>query len=124
MNKREWLASQGLAEIGKRGRFSREAEAAWANHMGPDPQEVPAGDAETTEPEIELPRDGFHLAKPVGNDPIIRDCTFCYAVDEDGRLVAHDFCGTCRANVARCDCEGGPDGPKYLPKQKSYLVKP
>jgi hypothetical protein len=123
MNKREWLASQGLAEIGKRGRFSREAEAAWANHMGPDPQEVPAGDAGTTEPEIELPRDGFHLATLPPVYEVVRKENSAYTIDDRGRMIGHSNCGDCKRQIRHCECSDGPWGLSYIkPRQKAYVV--
>jgi hypothetical protein len=120
MNKREWLASQGLAEIGKRGRFSREAEAAWAAHTNPTEleTEIIIGEVE------ELPRDGFTLAKVPVTKPIVREENLAYTIDDRGRMIAHINCGGCKENVNRCDCVGGPDGLRYIqPKQKAYLVK-
>jgi hypothetical protein len=129
MNKREWLASQGLAEIGKRGRFSREAEAAWLAYIGTEQaiEEVPAGDMLASDPE-EIPesmRDGFRYAKPTPvEQPRVRDFDLAYCVDERGHIIGHDRCGECRTRIGWCKCDGGPWGLRYIqPKQKSYLVK-
>lgn len=119
MNKREWLASQGLAEIGKRGRFSREAEAAWAAHVG-QVEEVPAGDMGTSEPE--LPRDGIVLAKLPEDLPVVRKEDQAYTIDSEGRMINHGNCGKCYQRINKCPCEGGPWGLKYIkPEQQAYI---
>jgi hypothetical protein len=119
MNKREWLVSQGLAE-GTRGRFSREAEAAWTAHLIeqgndeliPEDSEVP-----------DLPRDGFHLATLPPVYKVIREQESAYTVDEAGHLIGHSTCGDCKRQVRNCECDGGPWGLSYItPRQKAYLV--
>ena len=120
MNKREWLASQGLAEIGKRGRFSREAEAAWESYNAPTEL-----DGQITIEEVieELPRDGVRLATlpPVYNK--VRDVDSLYTIDDAGRMINHLACGDCKRNANYCECEGGPGGLSYIqPKQKAYVV--
>ena len=119
MNKREWLVSQGLAE-GTRGRFSREAEAAWTAHLIEQGNEelIPA---DAVEPE--LPRDGFHLATLPPVYDVIREFDSAYTVDEDGHLIGHTACGDCKRHIRNCECDGGPWGLSYItPRQKAYLV--
>lgn len=129
LNKREWLVSQGLAQ-GTRGRFSSEAEAAWREHTG-NLEEVPAGDMGTSvfpgpepvDPNAHLPRDGFHLAKPVTTRPVIRKENLAYTIDDEGRMVAHGECGRCNDRINRCHCKNGPWGLRYIDKgQRPYLV--
>lgn len=120
MNKREWLVSQGLAQ-GTRGRFSKEAEEAWAAYQG-DVEEIKI----LLEPDYTTPegvRDGFDLAEPVITNPVIRKEDLAYTVDNDGRLVAHGECGKCNDRINRCACKGGPWGLRYIDKtQRPYLV--
>jgi hypothetical protein len=119
MNKREWLVSQGLAQ-GTRGRFSRDAEAAWTAHLieqGND--ELVPVDSDVPD----LPRDGFHLATlpPVYN--IVRESNSAYTVDEQGHLIGHSNCGDCKRQIRHCECSDGPWGLSYItPRQKAYLV--
>lgn len=126
MNKREWLVSQGLAQ-GTRGRFSREAEAAWtAYHGSSEPPTLSIdddGNLELIKVEPELPRDGFHLAKVPGTYPVMREFDSAYTVDDAGHLIGHINCGDCKRHVRNCECAGGPWGLSYItPRQRAYLV--
>jgi len=119
VNKRAWLVSQGLAQ-GDRGRFSKEAEAAWAAHQG-DSGSNPVSD-ESDVPE--LPRDGFHLANLPVTYPEVRKERNAYTVDEGNHLIAHSNCGDCKRRINQCTCKGGPWGLSYItPRQRAYLVK-
>jgi hypothetical protein len=121
MDKREWLASKGLAQAGSRGRFSREAEAAWANHQGPQDIEGQITIEEAIE--AELPRDGFTLAKLPENKPVIRKEDLAYSISDRGTIIAHGQCGKCKERINKCDC-GGPWSPKWLdPTQRPYLLE-
>jgi hypothetical protein len=119
MNKREWLVSKGLAQ-GTRGRFSTEAEAAWAEHLRDSGDAQTVGDAPT---EVDLPRDGFHLATLPTTYPEVRKENLAYSVDEGNHLIAHVACGDCKRRVNQCQCKGGPWGLSFVkPRQRAYLV--
>jgi hypothetical protein len=125
MNKREWLVSQGLAQ-GTRGRFSKEAEEAWRNHLGETADQEDAAEiqsiAEPDNPYAHLPRDGFHLALPPITKPVIREQNLAYSIDDRGTIIAHGDCGKCHERINRCDC-GGPWSPKWIdPEQRPYLL--
>lgn len=126
MNKREWLASQGLAQAGSRGRFSKEAEAAWRDHQGvtadQEDSDVITSLIDADNPYAHLPRDGFHLAKEPESKPVIRKEDLAYSIDDRGTIIAHGDCHGCRERINRCDC-GGPWSPKYIdPTQRPYLL--
>ena len=126
INKREWLASKGLANAGGRGRFSKEAEAAWKEHLGDTATQVEVDEIlsllEPDNPYAHLPRDGFHLAEEPKNKPVIRKENLAYTIDDRGRIIAHGDCHGCRVRINRCDC-GGPWSPKYIDaNQRPYLL--
>jgi hypothetical protein len=135
MNKREYLISVGLAKPG-RGRFSAEAEAAWASldhdwaetipsePVNPDSgyedvelpfEEVPAGDMGTSEPEVEY-------APELPRTPLRKE-TLAYTID-DGVMIAHLNCGSCNNLIAYCACADGPGKVRWVKEeQKPYLVE-
>jgi hypothetical protein len=118
MNKREWLVSKGLAE-GTRGRFSKEAEAAWIAHLYEQGEEALIPSTPGSEAYEEVPealRDGFHYAKPVtvGRPKQIRKENSAYTVDEHGHLIGHDTCGSCKSRIMYCACPDGPAGLPYI----------
>lgn len=131
MDKREWLAEQGLAEIGKRGRFSKEANEAWAKYISESGIVIEANLNATpkpTEPE-EVPEshyDGFRYARrtPPEKAPVRKENS-AYAVGAYGTLINFGNCFGCKERIQFCECADGPDGPSYVPKQKMYVfVKP
>lgn len=126
MNKREWLAERGLAEIGKRGRFSREAEAAWAEHnSGVVIQAKPEGEIPIPTQEVipESHYDGFRLARRTPPEKLpVRKENCAYAIDERGTIIAYSNCHNCKERISYCECVPGPQGPSYLPKQTMYTL--
>lgn len=126
INKREWLASKGLANAGGRGRFSKEAEAAWKEHLGETATQVEVDEIlsllEPDNPYAHLPRDGFHLAEEPIDKPVIRKENLAYTIDDRGTIIGHGACGKCHERINKCDC-GGPWSPKWLDAtQRPYLL--
>jgi hypothetical protein len=97
MNKRDYLRSLGF-EVGSRGRFSAEMQAALANFVEDTPVEE--------EPIPKIP-----------NTPKRKDGITVYtAVLKGGQVIKFDYCPTCKDNVIYCHCRS-PKPPHWLAEE-------
>lgn len=135
MTKRDWLARQGLAIAGARGKFSRDAVAAL------EAEEKRCADAKIPLPwiEKEKPVPGKRGRKPkqpkgltefeksqgvkeiepapkqvtIAPNPVLRKETEAWVRDQNGFLVGLMFCGKCQKSISRC-IHDVPYAPEYL----------
>lgn len=135
MDKREWLAEQGLAIAGARGKFSREAVAAveaeikrcaeaniplpWTEKLKPVPGK------RGRKPKIRAAITQFEKSQGVEEiepapkqvtitpNPPIRKETEAWVRDQNGFLVGLMFCGKCQKSISRCTHDV-PYAPEYL----------
>jgi hypothetical protein len=121
MNKREWLASQGLAEIGKRGRFSKEANAAWEAYEGKPSSPV---NPDSGYEDVPLPFDGPEVDYiPEAPREAVRKETLAYTID-NGVMIGHIHCGRCENLIQYCACADGPGKVRWVTEEQTpYLVE-
>jgi hypothetical protein len=126
MNKREYLASIGLAEIGKRGRFSKAANEAWESYL------VENDIVEPSEPvnpdsgyeDVPLPFDEPEVAYlPEAPRVQVRKENLAYTID-DGVMIGHIHCGRCENLIPYCACAEGPGKVRWVKEEQTpYLVE-
>lgn len=134
MTKREWLAKQGLAIAGARGKFSRDANEAlkneearckteniplpWTEAVKPEPKRKKrnAGNVTAfeksqgvTEP-VKFERKNYDVIVSV---PKVREQTHAYVIDQHNFVVAIMYCGGCNKSISRCTHDM-PIAPDYL----------
>lgn len=143
MTKREWLAKQGLAKAGARGKFSTDAKNAlaaeearciaediplpWTEIVKPEPKrkkryslritefEKSQGITETETPVRKLP-------EKIVSTPVRRSETQAWVVDH-GISVAIMYCGKCQKSISRCTHDI-PYAPEYLGGGLASFEKP
>jgi hypothetical protein len=128
VNKREWLASQGLAEIGKRGRFSKAANDAWESYLS-NSVDAWVEPAEPVNPDsgyedVELPFDGPEVDYiPEAPREAVRKETLAYTID-NGVMIGHIHCGRCENLIQYCACADGPGKVRWVTEEQTpYLVE-
>jgi len=102
MNKREYLRSLGF-EVGERGRFSAEMLEALNAFEGEDSSN------EKTKKILETVKQRDY--KPQRKQ---REAKVYMLELEDGLKVAMAMCSDCKDNVLYCECDGGPQPPRYF----------
>jgi hypothetical protein len=148
MTKREWLASLGLAIAGARGKFSRDAIAALkAEEERCAKEDIPLPWTEIVKPESKGKRGrkkqiksgltAYEKAHGVEEDsstvntltraeivsaPIRREETTAW-VNDNGTLIAIQYCGGCGRTISRCSHDV-PIAPKWLGGGLAMLIKP
>lgn len=135
MDKREWLAKQGLAIAGARGKFSRDAVAAveaeikrcadaniplpWTEKPKPVPGKrgrKPRVRKNITEFEKSQ---GVKEIEPapkqvtIAPNPPLRKETEAWVKDQNGFIIGLMFCGKCQKSISRC-IHDLPYAPDYL----------
>ena len=145
MTKREWLAAQGLAKAGARGKFSTEANAALAKEEARCKAEnIPLPWTEVVKPvagkrgrkpkaakgitqfEKSQGVEDVELASKqvaIVSIPKRREETHAWVVDKNGFVVAIQFCGSCQKSISRC-IHDVPFAPAYLGGELASFVKP
>lgn len=148
MTKREWLTGLGLAIAGARGKFSRDAVAALkAEEDRCKKEDIPLPWIEPVRPESKGKRGrkkqtksgltAYEKAHGVEEDsffpstltraeivsaPIRRKETTAW-VNDDGTLIAIQYCGGCGKTISRCSHDV-PIVPKWLGGGVAMLSKP
>lgn len=156
--KRDWLAEQGLAIAGARGKFSRDAMAAlkaeedrckaeniplpWVEKEKPVPgrrgrkpkektsigltkfEQANMTDEEAAEFYYENRSDSSTAKIPViANIPYRREQDHAFVIDQNGFLIAIQFCGKCSKSIRRC-VHDVPYAPDYLGGGLATFEKP
>lgn len=125
MNKREYLTSIGLAKPG-RGRFSAEAEAAWAEHSGETkPSEPVNPDSGYEDVELPFEEDSKPTVAYLPDLPRVkvRKENLAYTID-DGVMIGHSDCGRCGNFISYCACAEGPGKVRWVKEEQTpYLVE-
>lgn len=133
--KREWLAAQGLAKAGARGKFSTEANAALkAEEARCKAENIPLPWTEVVKPvagkrgrkpkvskgitqfEKSQGIEDIELAPKqaaIAPNPVIRKETEAWVRDQHGHVVGLMFCGKCQKSISRC-IHDVPFAPDYL----------
>ncbi len=134
MTKREWLAAQGLAKAGARGKFSTEANAAlkaeqarceaanipppWTEVVKPEPKRKKRNSGKVTA--FEKSQGIEQTDAPVRKQPVEivsvpkrREETHAYVIDQHNFVVAIMYCGGCNKSISRCTHDM-PIAPDYL----------
>jgi hypothetical protein len=143
MTKREWLAKQGLAIAGARGKFSRDANEALKNEEARcKAEDVPLPWTEAVKPEpkrkkrvkgvaaFEKSQGGGEtsdvparkVAAEIVSAPKQREETVAWVV-ENGVRFAIQFCGKCQRSISRCTHDV-PYAPDFLGGGLASFVKP
>jgi len=135
MDKREWLAKQGLAIAGARGKFSRDAVAAVESEIKrcaeaniplpwiEKPKPVPGKrgrkpKVRTTITQFEKSQ-GIKEIEPapkqvtIAPNPPLRKEAEAWVKDQNGFIVGLMFCGKCNKSISRC-VHDAPYAPEYL----------
>jgi len=125
MLKREWLASQGLAIAGARGRLSRgalrsveKAERDFKQHGVPLPWDN-VSEIDKVEPSERVDKKVY---ASIPDGPVRRAESVAWTVD-NGVVIALQFCGGCAKTIKRCSHEI-PLVPAFLGGGEAMLVKP
>lgn len=143
MTKREWLAKQGLAIAGARGKFSTDAKNAltaeearckaeniplpWTEIVKPEPKrkkrtkgitafEKAQGVEESETPPVRK------LPEKIVSMPVRRPETQAWVVDR-GVRIAIMYCGKCQKSISRCTHDI-PYAPEYLGGGLASFEKP
>lgn len=145
MTKREWLAAQGLAKAGARGKFSTEANAALkAEEDRCKAENIPLPWVEAVKPvagkrgrKSKQPKGLTQFEKSQGIEeiepapkqvtivsiPVVREETEAWVIDQNGFLVGLMFCGKCQKSISRCTHDV-PYAPEYLGGGLASFEKP
>jgi hypothetical protein len=143
--KREWLAEQGLAIAGARGKFSTDANAAlaaeearcsaeniplpWVEIVKPEPKRKKRNNGSitafeksqgVTEESVTFERKQYDV---IVSPPKQREETHAYVIDQYGFLVAIQFCGKCQKSISRCTHDV-PYAPDYLGGGLASFTRP
>jgi hypothetical protein len=106
---RDFLADNGLAIRGARGKFSKEAKAFLAKAQA---EGKVFADAKTAGVQATPVRKAVVLGAPVR----VRKETMIRVVESDGTTIHIDWCFNCARSVGQCGCKGGPQVSQFLSK--------
>lgn len=144
MTKREWLAKQNLAIAGARGKFSRDANEAlkneearckaeniplpWTEAVKPEPKRKKRVKGITafeksqgvTDESVKIERKQYDA---VVSPPKVREETHAWVIDQNGFLIAIQYCGQCQKSISRC-IHDVPYAPEYLGGGLASFVRP
>lgn len=125
MKEREWLAMQGLAIAGARGKFSHKAKAALAKARA-DGIDIESMTYQSTD----TPTVKKSTSKPVFiTSKVQRTETVAWALDKSTKpgmtdlIIAISNCGGCSKSISRCTHDV-PLLPSWLGGGEALLVKP
>jgi len=124
MKEREWLAMQGLAIAGARGKFSHKAKAALAKAR------ADGIDIESMEYQPTINTPTVKKSAPVFvSSTTQRTQTVAWALDKGSKpgmsdlIIAISTCGGCNKSISRCTHDV-PLLPSWLGGGEAMLVKP
>ena len=115
MNDREYLRSLGFT-VGDRGRLSLEMKAALASRDGVTDSE----DEPTYRSTDKFPDGRWAVERSNGLPSLLkhktrhRNNSVYQATLTDGTVIACSYCGLCNETIIYCECEDGPQPPRYL----------